>query len=1162
MTTPPPNLVTRLLLDWSAGDKEAFDQLVPLVHEELRRLAEGYMRREPAGHTLQPTALVNEAYLRLVDQRRMRWQDRAHFFAISAQMMRRILVDHARKRRYAERGGPDAIKMNLDEALDFSQGRAAHVVALDNALSQLAKVDPQHGKVVELRFFGGLTIEETADVLGLSRDRVKREWATAKEWLTRELTAQTAEGSEPVSAQKTGPYEILEQLGAGGMGEVFLAHDSRLGRKVALKLLPSYFINDGERLQRFQQEASAASRLNHPNIVTIYEVGQLDSGPYIATEYIDGVTLRAWMEQKHLSVSDAIDAALQVASALAAAHAAGIVHRDIKPENIMVRRDGLFKVVDFGLAKLTEPGVAPISPDLAATKRLLFKTDPGTVMGTVIYMSPEQARGWVVDARTDIWSLGVVLYEMVAGQPPFDGGSVADILVSILDRGAPPLTHPGGVPPELARVVAKALHKDQEQRYAQVDDLMRDLRVLQQDLSFAEQLRRSTQGESIAPETPAIETAAPEASGRRAHNFSTQRSTLIGRDTELALLNTRLRDDEVRLVTLTGPGGTGKTRLALQAAGDVVDAFDHGVVFVALAAISNHEVVASAIAQALGVQETRERTFAAGLINYLRDKTMLLVLDNFEQVAPASLLVADLLASCPQVKVLVTSRAPLQLSDEREFQVPPLALRQAEVLFVQRVMAAKPQFALTTDSARVISEICARLDGLPLALELAATRIKLLSLEEISARLNQPLQLLQGGAKDLPPRQQTMRATIAWSYDLLSDDAQMLWRRLSVFVGGFTLASAEAVCSDINGVTIAVLDALESLVDESLVQRKDIGDGTYRFLMLETIREYGLERLAASGETAQLRRQHAMFCVDLAEDAERHLRSVRRDPWLARLESEHHNIGAALRWTLDNDETEMGLRLVGALRWFWYHRGHIGEGYHWATALLARQDATASVKARANALYAAGSLAFYYSDPTAAGALLRESAVLWRALGDRQSLAYALTFTSLPIHLGERDFPEARTTAEEAVALFRTLDDPWGLALSLNYAGIILWTEPGAEQQATAMLKESVSLFRGLGDGWGVGGAALYLGGMHQDRGEVQEARALYEEFVAVIRESKDLWRLASGLEILASLLRDEGEDARADALTEESTTLQRKLGRSLSLKKAWDQMKLARQRS
>ena len=948
----------------------------------------------------------------------------------------------------------------------------------------------------------------------------------------------------PLIGRTAGHYTILSQIGAGGMGEVYLARDDRLDRKVALKVLPPGLTRDGERLRRFQQEASAASRLNHPNIVTIYDVGHVGEAEFIATEYIDGVTLRDRTALKAMSIAEAIEITLQVAAALAAAHGAGIVHRDIKPENLMLRADGYVKVLDFGIAKLMS------SPVAAAH----VNTMPGTVMGTVRYMSPEQARGLDVDPRTDIWSLGVVLYEMITRRVPFEGATSADILVSILEHPPRPMADfREGVPPDLERIVMKALERDPRKRYRAIEQMIDDLRAVAHD----------ARGDVSSVATTVIEGRAHTTGSS---NLSTHLPPLIGRGAETDAVKARLRNEATRLLTLTGPGGTGKTRLAQHVARDLIRDYPDGVFFVALAPLTDPDLVPAAIAQVLGIQETSARRFAEGLKNVLRDKTMLLVLDNFEHVVAAAPVVAGVLAEAPGVKVLATSRAPLHLTDEEVFVVRPLALPAADevgsaeqllqsgaaALFVQRLLAARPQFRLGPENLRVIADLCIRLDGLPLALELAAARTRLLSVDELLARMTHTLNLLKGGPRDLPERQQTMRSTIAWSYDLLAHTEKMLFHRLGVFSGGCSLAACEAVCGD-------VLDDLESLVDESLVVKRDAPDGSYRFTMMETIREYSAELLEASGEADAMRRRHAEMFARMAEEAEPHLMSAGREPWLARLDADHNNFRAALRWAADHDHVEIALRIAGALRWFWYFRGHIGEGYHWATELLAKPGASQRNALRAKVLATAGSLAFYYSDPVAACPLLEESVALWRELGDRRQLAYTLVFTSLAVSLSRRDGAAARAAAAESVALFRELGDQWGLALALTYAGVIAWAEPSLDVEAAALFQESYAIFGTLGDGWGIAGAILYLGALREEAGDKAGAIERYERFLTLSRASKDMWRVASGLDVLAALLRSQGETERADQLTEESAVLQRKLGKPMNLRQAWDRARARR---
>ena len=418
---------------------------------------------------------------------------------------------------------------------------------------------------------------------------------------------------------RLGRYKIRSKLGEGGMGEVYLAEDTGLERIVALKVLQDEVASNRQRMSRFTQEARAASALNHPNILTIHEIGEASGTRFIATEFIDGTTLRARLTEARMDVSEALDVAGQVAAALAAAHAAGIVHRDIKPENIMLRPDGYVKVLDFGIAKLTEHKANTTATDSEAPTRV--NTEPSVVMGTVLYMSPEQARGQEVDARTDIWSLGVVIYEMVTGCLPFSGETTSDVISSILrDEPAPLARYAQQIPAELERIVTKSLRKHREERYEAVKDLARDLKSLKQRLEFEAELERSLTPEESrerirtarAEVSRADQSAAtliessPLCQDRPPNNLSADLTPLVGRERETVEVGQMLRRADVRLVTLTGVGGTGKTRLAKGVARVALREFDDGVFFVELAAITDPALVASAIALALALEESGE----------------------------------------------------------------------------------------------------------------------------------------------------------------------------------------------------------------------------------------------------------------------------------------------------------------------------------------------------------------------------------------------------------------------------------------------------------------------------------------------------------------------------------------------------------------------------
>jgi predicted ATPase/class 3 adenylate cyclase len=632
----------------------------------------------------------------------------------------------------------------------------------------------------------------------------------------------------------------------------------------------------------------------------------------------------------------------------------------------------------------------------------------------------------------------------------------------------------------------------------------------------------------------------------RPNNLPSRLTSFVGRERETSEAKRAL--GAARLLTLTGPGGCGKTSLALRVASEVLasdgEGFEDGVFFVALAPISDPGLVVSTIAQTLGVREVAGRPLLDSLKDALRDKRLLLVLDNFEQVLPAAPLVSDLLAGCPRLKILTTSRAVLRVSGEKDYPVPPLALPEAGgalaadgvsrypavALFVERALDARPDFVVTDESAATAVEICTRLDGLPLAIELAAARVRLLPPQALLARLARRLPLLVGGARDLPARQQTLRDTIAWSYDLLDPDEQALFRQLGVFVGGFTLETAEATCvSPTTGV--AFLDGVASLVEKSLLLQ-DEPHGEPRFRMLETIREYALDLLEARGEATETRRRHATHFLALAELAEPELQKARQAMWFNRLEREHDNLRAALRGSLESGDVELGLRLAAALGRFWEVRGFLSEGQHWldrALALAASDPRPAPASARAAALSAAGTLAYIRSDHARADALLQDSLVLRRALGDRAGIATSLhNLSRVKFYQGDHD--SAVGLCEESLALRRALADRRGVAMSLNTLGVIARNR-GDQQAARALYEESLGLFRELGDKWGIGLLLNNLARVARDLRDWSWTGELCAESLGLFREVGDRHGLAWVLSNLAIVAQSRGAWPRAARL-------------------------------
>ncbi len=459
------------------------------------------------------------------------------------------------------------------------------------------------------------------------------------------------------------------------------------------------------------------------------------------------------------------------------------------------------------------------------------------------------------------------------------------------------------------------------------------------------------------------------------NNLPLQPTPLIGREKEVDQVCDLLRSDETRLLTLTGPGGTGKTRLALQAAADLLDDFPDGTFFVPLATLTEAELLLVAVAETLGVRETGEQPLFESLKEYLHDRRLLLLLDNFEQVLGAALTVTELLAGAHGLKVLATSRTSLRLYGEHVFPVPPLTLPDLERppplerltqyeavgLFVERARALKPNFEVTNESAPAVAEICVRLDGLPLAIELAAARITMLPPRSMLQRLSSRLKLLTGGARDFPKRQRTLRATIEWSHALLDEGEQLLFGRLAVFSGGRTLEAIDAICDAEGDLPVEAFEGVSSLLDKSLLRQEEGPGGEPRFVMLETVHEFAREKLQGSGEAEQIKRAHAEYFLTLAEEAYPQLRGPDQLEWLERLEAEHDNMRAALTWASERNEAEVALRLGSALSWFWSVRGYYSEGRRWLEEALAI-DGRGAPEVRAMALAGAGELASEQGD--------------------------------------------------------------------------------------------------------------------------------------------------------------------------------------------------------
>ena len=639
------------------------------------------------------------------------------------------------------------------------------------------------------------------------------------------------------------------------------------------------------------------------------------------------------------------------------------------------------------------------------------------------------------------------------------------------------------------------------------------------------------------------------------NNLPIQPTPFIGRAQEVAAVAALLRREDVRLVTLTGPGGTGKTRLGLQVAAELSEVFPDGVFFVNLAPLSDPAFVLPAIAQVLDVKEMGAYALLDLLQAFLREKQLLLLLDNFEQVVRAALPVAELLAACPKLKIVVTSRMTLHVRAEHEFAVPPLALPNlkrlpdlvalsqydAVALFIQRAQAVKFDFQVTNTTAPAVAEICVRLDGLPLAIELAAARIKLLPPGELLARLGQRLAVLTSGARDAPTRQQTLRNTIDWSYHLLDAQEQQLFRRLSVFVGGCTLEAGEAVCATLGDGAGQVVEGVASLIDKSLLQQTEHEGNESRLVMLETIREYGWECLTVSEEEETTRQAHAEYYLALAEEAEPHLRGAQQLLWLRQLEQEQENLRTALGWLIASEEVEIALHFCVALWWFWQTRVYWSEGRRWLKAVLALRGAGERTTIRARTLSAAGELAGVQGDWREAHMLLSESVALYRELGDERGLVLPLSTLGWVL-LRQGDLAAAAPLMEESIALCRKLGHNWDLSRVLLWLGNIASFQ-GDLMQAMALTQEGLTLARELGDMTLIARALNNLGYFLWLHGDLMQAMALTQEGLTLARELGDKFLILSTVETLGSIVLSQGDPEQAKALFTEGFSLAKELG-------------------
>jgi serine/threonine-protein kinase PknK len=924
-------------------------------------------------------------------------------------------------------------------------------------------------------------------------------------------------------------YRVERELGRGGMATVYEAEDLKHRRRVALKVIrPDVAQAIGR--TRFLREIEVTASFSHPHILPLFDSGEATGRLFYVMPLVAGETLRARLDrEKQLPIDDAVRLTREIASALAYAHQHGTVHRDIKPENILLSA-GIALLADFGIAH---------SIAVAAETAEIAPTRAGTVLGTPGYMSPEQISGDAVDARTDVYALACVLFEMLTGQPPFVAATAGALFRMHLLAAPQPVTalRPG-VPAPLAAVVAKALAKVPSDRFESAAQL--------------------TEAIAAAVTPSATPSSAPPTAAVR-HNLPRMRTHFIGRQREVEECARLL--DSTQLLTITGIGGCGKTRLAVQMGERLVARFPEGVWFADLAPLADGDRVADAVRASLGIREVPGEGPMVTLKNGVRGKRLLIVLDNCEHVLREATALANELLSVDSIQMIATSREALAVDGERLFALRSLgvpsagashaveALREFEAvrLFVDRAQLVVHDFVLEEANAVAVADICRRLDGIPLAIELAAGRLRVLSPEQIRAKLDDRFRLLTGGSKTALGRHETLRATLQWSYDLLAPAEQGLLRALSVFAGGWTLAHAARIWSPTID-EFETLDITERLIQKSLVVLDRERGGEPRYGLLETVRQYARERLTDAGEAHSVRSRHATNLLELAECAYVE-RFAKEQHWAVVLETEHDNLRAALEFFRESD-SEQYLALAGSLAWFWQIRSHLVEGRDHLAAALALSPAGPPRPARARALWGAANTITWQGSAAAGRPMMEEALQMWRQVGNLPEVALALEGIGWIQFIGGED-ETAIDTFEECLRIQREHGDPVLINRAMVAVAQVLVALSRAEE-AKPMAQAIIAFAKAHGDrrnehfGW------HFLADCALIDGHCAESLRLYQESLGHAQAIGDRLEMAFEVQGVAMSLGGLGRPDDAVRLAAAAKAEWERLGVDLHLR-FWD---------
>ncbi|MFC9358899.1 protein kinase [Rhodococcus sp. NPDC057014] len=936
-------------------------------------------------------------------------------------------------------------------------------------------------------------------------------------------------------------FDDAQEIGRGGFGVVYRCTQADLDRTVAVKVLTVDL--DEENKARFFREQRAMGRMTgHPNIVNILQVGATASGlPYIVMPYHPQDSLDALIRRRGpLPLAEALRLGVKMAGAVETAHRLGILHRDVKPANILLSDYGEPELTDFGIAHITGG----------------FETATGVVTGSPAYTAPEVLAGDPPSPAADVYGLGATLFSALTGHAAFErrsGEQVVAQFLRITTQEVPDLRE-HGIPEDVSEVIARAMSREPGRRPATVAAFGEEVRRLQLDHGFpvdemALRAEPDTQGDNRRPRSEGRPRRAGAATPITTGTLPLELTSFVGRRHELTEAKNLLAGS--RLVTLTGIGGVGKTRLAMRVASAMQREYDDGVRLVELGEL-REELLVDSVATAVGVRDQSARPVGEVLVEFLAPREVLLVLDNCEHVVDAVAELAGLLLqACPRLRILATSREPLGIGGEAVLRVPPLGVPDPErtssvrglpkydavTLFAERGAAAVPGFALTEENAAAVAGICHRLDGLPLPIELAAARLRAMTPEQILRRLTDRYALLTRGSRGAPTRQQTLRLSVDWSFELCTAGEQLVWCRLAVFAGSFELDAAEQVC----GAGLdpdELLDTVTSLVEKSILIREEHGS-VVRFRMLETLREYGDEKLEQTCEAVPLRRHHREWYERLALEVEAEWISADQLGWIARLKREQPNLREALEFSVDDDPVA-GLRTAAALHVFWASQGLYSEGRRWLDRLLSRESGPPTPE-RANALYCATVMANAQGDIHAGTALVEEGHTLAARNSDPMIRAF-VSFADGMLALYRGDLVRARSQLEATLAEFskrgdRTLEVAVLYPLGTAY-GLSGMTERSIESQERVLAiteKYGEKMYRSHSL-WALGIAVW------RD-GDVDRAVRVLEQSLELTRHVHGPRIAASCLEALAWIEGDQRNLIRAATLMGASEALARSVG-------------------